>query len=244
MTKTKLLFNWSGGKDSARALHLLLEDPNVEICCLFTTVNEHYQRISMHGVRLELLTAQAKAIGLPLEILYLPESPTMETYENAMRAKLLDLTHRYAFKTVAFGDIFLADLRTYREDKLKELDLHAVFPLWGRNTKELVSEFLELGFRTVTCCVDASKLDESFCGREIDQEFIAELPESVDPCGEHGEFHTFVFDGPIFKTAIPFQLGERIQRGYKQNDDSQHDCEPVSAEAPSFWYTDLILEPR
>lgn len=240
MSKTKVLFNWSGGKDSAFALYMMLNDPDIEICCLFTTVNEHFQRISMHGVQKDLLERQAQSIGLPLEILYLPEAPTMDSYEAAMRLKLQELIHHYGFKSVAFGDIFLEDLRAYREQKLNELQLNAIFPLWGRNTKDLIQEFICNGFKTITCCVDALKLDKAFCGRTIDNQFIAELPVLIDPCGEHGEFHTFVFDGPIFKVPIDLRLGETIQRGYNQNDDTHYDCQPASEVYAKFWYTDLI----
>lgn len=244
MSKIKVLFNWSGGKDSALALQHLLNDPGIEVCCLFTTVNEHFNRISMHGVRKELLVSQAQSIGLPLEILYLPESPTMESYESAMRLKLHELINRYGFETVAFGDIFLEDLRTYREQKLNALQLNAIFPLWGRKTNELIHDFISLGFKTITCCVDALKLDQSFCGRTIDNQFISELPATIDPCGENGEFHTFVFDGPIFKEPVGFTLGETIQRGYTQNDETSDDCQPVSTVSAKFWYTDLIPASR
>jgi len=242
----KIIFNWSSGKDSAFCLYKLLQQPHNEILCLLTSVNEQYQRVSMHGVRVELLEQQAKSIGLPLVKLLMPEMPTMESYENTMRAMLLNLKQQGATSS-AFGDIFLDDLRAYREQKLSELDLKGLFPLWKIPTTELIKEFIDLGFKTIVTCVNEAYLDKSFVGRVIDQDFLKDLPKNVDPCGENGEFHTFVFDGPLFKEPIPFEIGEIVYRKYeklKQIDSTTYDCESEDDSSKlfdtGFWYVDLL----
>jgi uncharacterized protein (TIGR00290 family) len=242
--KPKAIFNWSGGKDSALCLHTLLQSQEFDITCLLTSISEFYQRISMHGVRVELLEQQAVQIGLPLVKLSIPEMPTMETYEKVMRKTLVSLKEQGAEVSV-FGDIFLADLRTYREIKLAELNLNGVFPLWGRNTRELIETFIQLGFKTIITCVNEKYLDQSFAGRIIDESFLRDLPPNVDPCGENGEFHTFVFDGPIFKAPIFFTKGEVVYRKYEQPTTSKNnDCPPDTAENNpyqyGFWYCDLL----
>lgn len=230
--KEKVVFNWSGGKDSALCLYKLLKDPNYQIECLLTSISEQYQRISMHGVRLELLEEQAKQIGLPLVKLQIPENASMESYNNTMRATLDELRLK-GITTSAFGDIFLEDLRKYREDKLAQVNMKGIFPLWKLNTTEVINEFLDLGFKTIIVCVNEKYLDKSFAGRIIDKDFLKDLPSNVDPCGENGEFHTFVFDGPIFKKPISFTVGEIVHRKYESEKD-----EPVFD--TGFWYCDLI----
>jgi len=237
--KAKTVFNWSSGKDSALALYELLQEDQYEIHCLLTSLSKQYDRISMHGVRSDLLEQQAQSIGLPLVKMEIPEMPSMELYENVMRETLTRLQTE-GVTHAAFGDIFLEDLREYREKKLTEMDLKAVFPLWKRDTKALIHEFINLGFKTIVTCVDARLLDQSFAGRVIDADFIRELPENVDPCGENGEFHTFTFDGPLFKNPIAFTKGEVILRKYEapKNDD---DCYTTPRETEyGFWYCDLI----
>ncbi|MES2558312.1 MAG: diphthine--ammonia ligase [Bacteroidota bacterium] len=247
MQKEKVIFNWSGGKDSALCLYKLLQADTHEILCLLTSVNAEYQRISMHGVRVELLEAQATSIGLPLQQLLIPEMPTMEVYETVMKEALTTLTRQGATTSV-FGDIFLEDLRKYREDKLAELNLKGLFPLWKIPTHTLIREFLALGFKTITTCVNEKYLDQRFVGRIIDEDFLNDLPPNVDPCGENGEFHTFVFDGPLFKKPIPFKIGEIVHRSYtpaKQQDNSSYDCNAEETVTPydyGFWYCDLTLE--
>jgi uncharacterized protein (TIGR00290 family) len=242
---TKAIFNWSGGKDSALCLHKILQMDQYEIICLLTSVNEQHQRISMHGVRVELLHKQAESIGLPLIKMQIPEMPTMEDYDNVMAETLKELKNKGAEASV-FGDIFLEDLRAYREAKLKEVNLKGVFPLWKIPTKELIKEFLDLGFKTITTCVNDKYLDKSFVGRIIDEDFLKDLPANVDPCGENGEFHTFVFDGPIFKKPIPFVKGEIVYKKYtpsKKEDNSAYDCKTDKEETPfdnGFWYCDLV----
>jgi uncharacterized protein (TIGR00290 family) len=245
--KEKAIFNWSGGKDSALCLHKILLEEQYDVMCLLTSVSEPYQRISMHGVRVVLLEEQAKNIGLPLIKLQIPEMPTMEVYEKVMASALTDLKTKGATASI-FGDIFLEDLRKYRENKLSELNLKGVFPLWKIPTDKLIKEFIDLGFKTITTCVNDKYLDKSFVGRIIDEDFLKDLPDNVDPCGENGEFHTFVFDGPIFKKPIPFDKGEIVYRKYtpsKQKDNSNYDCDNNTdiKDDPfenGFWYCDLL----
>ena len=238
----KVIFNWSGGKDSALALYKIQKEAKLTPICLLTSVSAEFQRISMHGVRRELLIEQAKNIGIPLKVIEIPESPTMEVYGKSMNEVLQKIINEHQPTSSVFGDIFLEDLRTYRENKLAEINLKGVFPLWKINTKKLILEFLELGFKTITTCVNDQFLDQSFVGRIIDKQFIADLPKNVDPCGENGEFHTFVFDGPIFKKPILFDIGEIVHREYKINkSDDSYDCESdLNSNPPGFYYCDLI----
>lgn len=206
-----VLFCWSGGKDSAMALHALREQPGVRVVALLTTVTETYERISMHGVRRELLHAQAKSIGLPLHEVLIPPQCVNPIYEARMEAALRHFYEEGVRKT-AFGDIFLQDLREYRERNLAHIGMTAIFPIWKRDTRELASHFVAQGFRAVTACIDPAKLDRSFAGRELDATFFSELPAGVDACGENGEFHTFVFDGPVFREPIGVRTGEIVMR--------------------------------
>lgn len=241
----KVIFNWSTGKDSALALHKIMQDDSFEIHSLLTSVNEKHQRVSMHGVQVNLLEQQAREIGLPLIKMEIPETPTMEVYEKEMRNKLSVLSNQGVVGSV-FGDIFLEDLRKYREEKLAEVKMHGIFPLWKKPTQELIHEFIDLGFKAITTCVSEKYLSEDFVGRYVDKDFLKELPKNVDPCGENGEFHTFVFDGPIFKNLIKFEIGEKVYRKYEPapKDDTSYDCETDSnIETPyshGFWYCDLI----
>ncbi|QDH80776.1 diphthine--ammonia ligase [Echinicola soli] len=237
----KSVFNWSGGKDSALALYHVMQDEEIHVDRLMTTVNEAYQRVSMHGVRRELLQAQARSIGLQVDELLLPEMPSMDTYNQLMGDKMreikdADITHSI------FGDIFLEDLKKYREEKLAEAGLKALFPLWKRNTTELIHEFLDLGFKTVVVCVKTELLPKEFAGRVIDEDFLKDLPSSVDPCGENGEFHTFVFDGPIFSSPVHFALGDKVFRSYEAPKDKKEGCYSFSHEQPKeigFYFQDL-----
>ena len=244
--KKKALFNWSSGKDSALALYKTLQNPEFEITCLLTSINQQNQRISMHGVRVELLEQQAKSIGLPLEIMQIPEMPTMEVYENVMRETLAKLKDKSVTHSI-FGDIFLEDLRKYREDKLAEIGFEGVFPLWKIPTKDLIQEFINLGFKTIVVCVNERFMDKSFVGRVIDQNFINDLPENVDVCGENGEFHTFTFDGPIFSKPIEFEIGEIVYRKYEKpekenSSDTAGDTSASDAFDFGFWYCDLVAK--
>lgn len=235
--KEKLVFNWSGGKDSALCLYKLLQSNEYDIISLLTSVNEKYQRISMHGVRVELLELQAKNIGIPLVKVLIPEMPTMELYEQIMSDTLNGLSEKGA-TVCAFGDIFLEDLRTYRENKLSTLNYKAIFPLWKRPTHELIHEFIDLGFKTIVTCVNEKYLNKSFAGRIIDNDFLKDLPKNVDPCGENGEFHTFVFEAPYFKQPIPIEKGEVVYRKYESSSNQSTDGSPYEY---GFWYCDIKL---
>ncbi len=222
-TNSPVVFSWSGGKDSAMALHALLQDPNFEVVALLTTVTEGYERISMHGVRNELLRRQAESIGLPLQEVRIPPKCVNPIYEARMAEAVLRFRDRGVMH-FAFGDIFLEDLRAYREQKLLQADMTALFPIWKVDTRELAARFLKDGFRAIAACIDPRKLDKSFVGRELNASFFRDLPPEVDPCGENGEFHTFVFDGPIFRSRIPIQVGEVVER------DSFFFCDLLPAE--------------
>ena len=244
--KTKAIFNWSSGKDSALALYKVLRNSEFEIACLLTSVNQQLQRISMHGVRVELLEQQAKSLGLPLEIMQIPEIPTMEAYENVMNETLTKLKNQGVTHSI-FGDILLEDLRKYREDQLAKIGFEAIFPLWQIPTTDLIQEFIALGFKTIVVCVNERFLDKSFVGRIIDQDFINDLPENVDLCGENGEFHTFTFDGPIFSKPIDFEIGEIVYRKYekpKKEESTETACDTSSSDVFDFgfWYCDLIAK--
>jgi len=206
-----ILFCWSGGKDSALALHLLLQRSEVRIVALLTTVTEGYERISMHGVRRELLHLQAESIALPLHEVRIPPKCGNTLYEERMEAAMRHYSAR-GVRSVAFGDIFLEDLRAYREKNLARVGMTALFPIWKRDTRELISHFHSAKFRSVAVCVDGKALPHSFAGRELDESFFRDLPPDVDPCGENGEFHTFVFDGPIFRSPIAIRTGEVVER--------------------------------
>ena len=229
----KTYFNWSTGKDSALALFHLLRDSKYDVQQLLTSVNSEYDRISMHGLRRSLLEIQAKSIGIPLSTIELPKEPTMEKYNSILSIKMTELKPD-GFTHTAFGDIFLEDLRNFREDKLKAVGIESVFPLWKRNTTDLMTEFIELGFKTIVVCINEDVLDKSFVGRIIDQSFLDDLPANVDPCGENGEFHTFCFDGPIFSKPIDFEIGEIVYKTYPSpKEDSPKD-------KYGFWFCDLI----
>jgi len=206
-----ILMCWSGGKDSAMALHALLAEGRHRIAALLTTITEGYERVSMHGVRRELLAAQAVSLGLPLDQIRIPPECVNPVYEARMEAALRRHLAN-GVRRVAFGDIFLEDLRAYRERNLARVQMEAVFPIWKRHTTELFQNFLAAGFRAVVVCVDGKALDGSFAGRFLDESFLRDLPLGVDPCGENGEFHTFVFDGPVFREPVPFTAGETVER--------------------------------
>jgi uncharacterized protein (TIGR00290 family) len=203
--------SWSGGKDSALALRVLREEMGFEPLALLTTITEDFDRISMHGVRRELLRAQARATGVELVEIEIPAACVNEVYEARMAAALQRPPLAGAH-TIAFADLFLADIRAYREERLSAAGREALFPLWGRDTNALAHEFIEAGFEAILVCVDPTQLDPSFVGRPFDAQLLADLPASVDPCGENGEFHTFVHAGPIFEAPIAVERGEVVIR--------------------------------
>jgi len=209
--KTKTWLSWSSGKDSAFALYELQRSAEFEVTALLTTVNEDYDRVAMHAVRHELLERQARQAGLPLEIVKIPRVCTNEIYE----AKFLEALRRaesQGVEAVAYGDLFLEDIRAYREKLHQATRLKTVFPLWLRPTAELAREMIRAGFKAIVTCVDPAKLSPDFAGRDFDLDFLAELPPGVDPCGENGEFHTFVYDGPIFRKPVRVAKGEVVAR--------------------------------
>jgi len=189
----------------------LREEHDCRTVGLLTTVTEEYNRISMHGVRRAFLERQAESLGLPLHPVLIPPHCVNATYEERMQ-EALEVHVARGVRAVAFGDIFLEDLRAYREKNLARIGMRALFPIWKRDTRELAREFVRLGFRAIAVCVDPRVLDASFAGRELDTSFFADLPPGMDPCGENGEFHTFVFDGPVFKTPIACRAGEKVMR--------------------------------
>lgn len=203
----KVLMCWSGGKDSALALWELTQRGGHEVVALLTTVTEPFDRVSMHGVRRVLLERQAASIGLPLKLVMLAEKSSNEDYERKMEDALAEFIDA-GVRSVVFGDLFLEDVRRYREENLSKAGMRGLFPIWGEDTKGLARRFVELGFQAVVTCVDSESLDGSFAGRTYDRRFLEELPEGADPCGENGEFHTFVFDGPLFRERIFHTRGE------------------------------------
>lgn len=210
---TNAYLNWSGGKDASFALWQLQQAGNHQIKYLFTTLSAAHRRVSMHGVREELLDEQARQTRIPLVKAYLPENASMEDYNEIMTSQLA-VFREQGIRDAVFGDIFLEDLRAYREQQLAQAGMEGVFPLWKKDSAQLIRDFIAAGFKAVIVCVNAKNLPASFAGRLIDETFLADLPAGVDPCGENGEFHSFVFEGPIFKAPVAFTIGETVERSY------------------------------
>ena len=211
--RRSVVLSWSGGKDSALALAELQRSREFEVLALLTSVTRSYDRISVHGVRRTLLEAQAQSIGLPLIEISLEPTSSNEAYEAAFHSALDEIRNRWPYvEHIAFGDLFLEDVRAYRERLLAGTGFDPVFPIWGRNTSDLAREFIDRGFFARLVCVDTTQLDASFSGRNFDSSLLADLPQSTDPCGERGEFHTFVSAGPIFGAPIPCDTGEHVLR--------------------------------
>jgi len=234
----KAYFNWSGGKDSALALWEMQKEKDFQIEYLITTMNNFHNRVSMHGVRRELLEAQAASLNILLTTVELPEEPSMQQYESAMIEKINWLKARGITYSI-FGDIFLEDLKKYREERLEAAGIGCIFPIWKRNTTELMKTFIDRGFKAVIVCVSEKFLDKSFCGRYVDQEFCNDLPTSVDVCGENGEFHTFVFDGPIFRYPVNFKVGTTVYKEYKAPRNLHNTHEPPEKNY-GFYFCDLL----
>jgi uncharacterized protein (TIGR00290 family) len=222
VTGTPTAVAWSGGKDSAFALYRLQQDPAYRVAALLTTLTEGYGRISMHGVREELLNAQAAALGLPVYPAWIPPRADNQTYEAAM-GRAIERMKGDGIRAIAFGDLFLEDIRAYREKMLAGSGVEPVFPVWGEDTAALARAVIEAGFRATLCCVDPRSVPPEFAGREYDASLLAELPPGVDPCGENGEFHTFVWNAPNFSRPLPVTAGERVERD-------------------GFWFADLMLK--
>jgi uncharacterized protein (TIGR00290 family) len=210
-TLKKILLSWSSGKDSAWSLRVLRQRPDIEVLGLLTTINTNFQRVAMHSTRRELLQAQADAAGLPLWEVPLPWPCSNEIYEQSMR-DACGAAVRAGISGIAFGDLFLEEIRRYREDRLQGTGLEPMFPLWGRDTRELIHEMLDGGLRARIVCVDPRKMAADFIGWDLDLTTIQQLPAGVDPCGENGEFHTFAYAGPMFSQPIPIESGVIVQR--------------------------------
>jgi uncharacterized protein (TIGR00290 family) len=215
-TKEPVVLSWSGGKDSTMAAYQLLASQKYEITALLTTVTEGFDRISMHGVRRELLERQADSLGIPLRKIMIPQDCTNEIYEARMR-EAMSLVKAQGITKIAFGDLFLQDVKKYRDEMLARAGMTGLYPIWRRDTEELVRTFIGLGFKAILACVDTQAIDAAFAGREIDLQLLRDLPQSADPCGEYGEYHSFVYAGPIFKNAIACSTGEGVLRNERFN---------------------------
>jgi uncharacterized protein (TIGR00290 family) len=215
-----IILSWSGGKDSCLALYRLMHGHEFSVEALLTTVTRDYQRISMHGVRTNLLQRQAEMLGLPLHQVFIPAAANNEEYESRMEEAISGYREN-GIDTVGFGDLFLEEIRTYRDAFLARLGMKGIYPVWNRNTNGTIREFIAAGFKTIIVCVDPKQLDADFAGRVLDEKLLSELPPGCDPCGENGEFHTFVFDGPIFREPVRFTRGDTVCRD-------------------SFWFCDLV----
>ena len=209
--KKKTLMSWSSGKDSAWALHLLQQDPQIEILGLFTVMNEKYNRVSMHATRLEMLQLQTNAVGLPFQTINLPDPCTNEQYDAVMRKFVME-SAAMGVECMAFGDLFLEDVRNYRESQLKGTGIEPIFPLWAAPTKELAEQMLSEGLDAYVSSVDLKKLPSRFAGRKWSSNLLKEFPDGIDPCGENGEIHTVVLGGPMFWKTIPVSVGEIVER--------------------------------
>lgn len=232
------IMSWSGGKDSSYALYKVLQEGIYEVKYLLSTFNGNFKRLSMHGVREELIEAQAKSIGLPLLKVYVYEASNAE-YEKQME-KILLQAKAENINQVIFGDIFLEDLRQYREQKMATLQMQCVFPIWKTDTQWMVNDFIDKGFKTCICCINDGYLDESWCGRIIDAAFVKELPATVDACGENGEFHTYCFEGPVFKTPVNIITGEKTYKALAINL-GPHPTPIKDVGTKGFWFCDLLL---
>ncbi len=234
--KPKAIFCWSGGKDSSYCLYKVLTEQLFDVKYLLTTINDEFKRISMHGVREQLLDIQVAAIGIPL-LKVRVSAGTNDEYEKQMETVLLKAKSE-GIEHVIFGDIFLEDLRKYREDNLEKVGMKGIFPLWKIDTKFLIHDFIEKQFKTVTCCINDGYLGQEWVGKEIDLSFVKQLPQNVDPCGENGEYHTFCYEGPLFKQKIDFVIGENV---YKPLEIKTDDCISTSSiPTKGFWFCDLL----
>lgn len=226
----EVILNWSSGKDAALAFHYLQQSNAYRVSGLLTSISDKYKRVSMHGVTEEILDLQARHMGMPLQKIYLPEDADMQTYNNIMSAAVLKIKAA-GIDTMAFGDIFLEDLRQYREQQLAAADMQAVFPLWKKDTVSLVQEVEDCGIKAMIVCVNEKHLGKEFLGRYIGRELLQDLPAGVDPCGENGEFHTLVVDAPYFTAALPVVPGETVHREYRLDEHSKS----------GFYFLDVLI---
>lgn len=228
--KQKTVLSWSGGKDSAITLQRLLRDDQTSVERLLVSINKSTNRVSMHGVRKELIERQAKVLGIPVTFLNLSENPSMEVYNSIMENEMANLMTE-GFTHCAFGDIFLEDLKEYRERQLAKIGMKSIFPIWGEDTSRLAKSFVDDGFKAIFVCVNKGKQISEYTGELYSREFLDKIPDDIDPCGENGEFHTFVFDGPIFSEPIPYQKGEIVDKKYPS---------PKEEREVKFRFCDLI----
>lgn len=237
----KAFLNWSSGKDAAYAFYLLRKEKILPVTKLLTTLNSENDRVSMHGLRKELLQQQVRSIGIPMELIELPGTVSMEVYNEVMEKNMAALKAE-GFTHSVYGDIFLDDLKEYREQQLQKVGLKANFPLWKMDTGKLMENFISAGFKAIVVSVNLKVLDESFCGRIIDRDFIAELPPQVDPAGENGEFHSFVFDGPLFNEPIAFEKADLVRKSFSSAGNSKDDCFSDKQQSwdTEFLYCDLL----
>ena len=236
-SEKKVTISWSGGKDSAFALYKILAAGEYEVVSLHTIINSENKRVGLHGVREDLIEMQAHAIGIPLVKLYLKSSGDNNSFE-ALTSSFYDECARKKISAVVFGDIFLEELKVYREEIIKDSGLHAIFPLWQIDSSKLIADFIDLGFQTVICSADATHFGKKFLGRSMDHEMMRSFPDDVDPCGERGEFHSFVCNGPIFNKPVPVTNGEVVLRWYdyqKKNTDGS-----TQAQRSAFWFQELF----
>ena len=214
----KAIFNWSGGKDSALALYKIQIEKKIEVSSLLTTLNKKIKRVSGHGIRESLLDLQSKNMSIPINKIFLPDDVSNEAYEKMMK-EYWEKKKNEGINYCISGDIFLEDVKEYREKQLSKMDIQSVFPLWKMNSNDVLKEFIDLGFKSIVVCINEKYLDSSFVGRIINADFVADLPPNIDPCGENGEYHSFVFDGPIFKKPIDFKVNDKIYifKEYKEH---------------------------
>jgi uncharacterized protein (TIGR00290 family) len=232
MKKERIALSFSGGKDSMMALYYLKQSPKFEVCCLVTAVSEVYQRVLMQGVRASLITQQAAALGLPL-IKVMTSKPTKEAYERQLKKAYATLKEK-GINRIAYGDVFLDDLKTYREQLHHDVGLEGLYPLWQKETQTLVQTFLNLGFKAIIAAADAAYFEEHHVGSSVTEALIASLPKQVDPAGERGEFHTFVYDGPLFRYPLAIKIGTKVNRMHATNAENKE-------KSKGFWYADILI---
>jgi len=243
--KNKTFLNWSGGKDALFALHKTKENKEYAVDKLLTTFNQENKRVNMHGIHIDLMQKQAENIGIPLKPVFLKPHISLNDYNKIMNAHLEELK-KENYTHAMFGDLLLEDLKEHREKQLKSVDLKAVFPLWKKDTKVQIHDFLNAGYKAIIVSTNDKFLESSFCGRILDEKLLKDLPENVDPCGENGEFHTFVYDGPLFEKPVNFEIDKIVEKKYypsTKTDDKDQDCfkKPASGDI-KFHFADLVLK--
>ncbi|MGJ3236068.1 diphthine--ammonia ligase [Marivirga sp.] len=231
----KIALSWSGGKDACLALHYLMNSNTYEIAHLHTVIGEETDRVGMHGIKKELIEAQAISLNIPLKISYLPSDKSNKSYDQVM-SEYADYCKSEGIETIAFGDIFLEDLRKYREEKMTEAGMKCIFPLWKKPTTSVIEEFLNLGYQTKICAGDASKLKKEMIGQSMDHQLLKELPLDVDPCGENGEFHTFVYDGPLFNNPIEIKMSRVHSHFYEYQIEEEGKLKDIKSE---FYFAEI-----